>query len=490
MGVVSIKLVTNYLDRSTYGEYTTIYDFTALFAIVADLGLFTIAVREMAKENGKEHIEKIIGNVLTVRGLTALISLAIGTAVAYLIPAYNGTHIPMGILVISVATVIGLLAGTVSSVLQFYLRMAWSSFALIIGKLVTVLYIAATVFWWFPTNPNEGFVHLLAAWIFGTTITIVITYFAARQHIKIRFRFDRVFMKHLVVKALPYGLALMLGTIYFRTGTIIMSFYGMKEQVAYFGVPMRVVEILQIVPHYFMNSVLPTLTVALMADRARAGRIGKYSLYFMTAIALPTLVGGYFVAWPLTALVSSPQFLSHRLADGTFIPGSEIGLQILLGAVMFNYLYAVLSYTFVAMGKQKEVLKANAVGVVINIFCNIILAPRYGFIGAAISSVVTEIIIFSILQYRMSKEGLHIFDGLFFIKTLVSSLVMGGVLYFAEPFASGLLQSKSVIILLPLGAIVFAAMMFFTKALDKELISKFRNESKIKSEQSTMDAPL
>lgn len=482
LGVVSIKLITNYLDRSTYGEYTTIYDFTALFAIVADLGLFTIAVREMAKENNKGNIEKIIGNVMTVRGLTALASLAVGTVVAYTIPAYNGTHIPLGILAISAATVMALLAGTMSAVLQFYLKMAWSSFALIIGKIITVGYIAATVFWWFPHDPTHGFIHLLIAWIFGGLFTMGVTYWAAHKHISIRFRFDPVFIKHLVVKALPYGLALMLGTIYFRTGTIIMSLYGMKEQVAYFGVPMRVVEILQIVPHYFMNSVLPVLTVALMHNRVRAGVIGSYALRFMMMLALPTLVGGFFIAWPLTALVSSPQFLSQHLADGTLLLGSDVGLQILLGAVVCNYIYAVLSYTFVAMGKQKEVLKANAVGVVVNIILNVLLAPRYGFIGAAISSVATEVCILLILSYKMRAESLHLFDGAFFLKTVLSTVVMGAALFFLEGPLGDALHSKSIALLVPIGALVFASMMFGTKAITKEMLQKFRQQKEVGAE--------
>jgi O-antigen/teichoic acid export membrane protein len=50
LGVLSIKIVTNYLPTDVYGQYTTVYEFMAFFAIAADFGLYTIGVREMAKK--------------------------------------------------------------------------------------------------------------------------------------------------------------------------------------------------------------------------------------------------------------------------------------------------------------------------------------------------------------------------------------------------------------------------------------------------------
>ena len=92
LGIVSIKFITNYLTRSEYGEYTTIYDYTALFAIIADFGLFTIALREMAHD--EKSTEKIIGNVLSIRTTLAVFALGIGILAAYLIPAYQRKRNP------------------------------------------------------------------------------------------------------------------------------------------------------------------------------------------------------------------------------------------------------------------------------------------------------------------------------------------------------------------------------------------------------------
>jgi O-antigen/teichoic acid export membrane protein len=470
LGIVSIKFITNYLSRYTYGEYTTIYDYTALFAIIADFGLFTIAVREMAHSNEKKMIEKIVGNVLSVRTVLAVLALGLGVLVAFLIPAYRESHIPFGVAIVSVATVLTLIAGTMSSVLQFHLRMHWASFALALGKFVTVLYIVATILYLFPNNPDAGFPHLLFAWIIGMLVTILIIYAASSRLIPISYQFDFSFWKEVLMKALPYGLALVLGTIYFRMGTIALSLFKLKDQVGYYGVPLRFLEILQIVPHYFMNSMLPVLTLSLKEGSERGARILRYAL---NALAFPILVGGYLIAWPLTAAVSSPEFLTKRLATG-FLWGSDMALKILLIAMCFTFLHVALSYSLVAMGRQMELLWINALVVVVNVTLNFLLAPRFGFIGAASAAVAAEVVMFVALAIRVRKRLRNTWDFSFLFKTAFSAFVMGAVLWATVTPLNSLFATKSLFILIPLGGGVFIAMMFLTRALSKEFLALFR----------------
>lgn len=473
LGIVSIKFITNYLSRSTYGEYTTIYDYTALFAIIADFGLFTIAVREMAHSNDKKMIEKIVGNVLSIRTVLAVLALGLGTLVSFLIPAYRESHIPFGVAIVSIATIITLIAGTMSSVLQFHLRMHWASFALAFGKFITVLYIVMTILYLFPNNPDAGFPHLLFAWIIGMLVTILIIYRASSRLIPISYQFDFSFWKEVLIKALPYGLALVLGTIYFRMGTIALSLFKMKDQVGYYGVPLRFLEILQIVPHYFMNSVLPVLTLSLKESGERGARILRYALNALAALAFPILVGGYLVAWPLTAAVSSPEFLTKRLPTG-LVWGSDFALKILLIAMCLTFLHVALSYSLVAMGRQVELLWINAVAVIVNVTLNFLLVPKFGFIGAALAAVVAEGVMFIALVSRVRLRLGRIWDFSFLLKTAFSSLVMGAVLWLTTEPLNRLFFTKSLLILIPLGGAVFLASMFLTRALSKEFLAVLR----------------
>ena len=202
-------------------------------------------------------------------------------------------------------------------------------------------------------------------------------------------------------------------------------------------------------------------------------RIIKYSLCAMAAMSLPIFVGGYIVAYPLTTAVSSPQFLTHYIGT-ELILGSDVVLKILLAALVFTSLHVVLTYSLVAMGKQIELLWINAVAVVINVVLNLILAPRFGATGAAITAATTEMIMFILLTIRLRHYIKGIWDGAFLAKTAISSIFMGTVLFTATTYFEKLLLPVGLLILIPLGAVAFATSMFATKAISKEMIALFK----------------
>ena len=50
IGLASIAIVTRYLGPDEYGRYTLALTYMQLFAVLADVGLFTIVVREISRQ--------------------------------------------------------------------------------------------------------------------------------------------------------------------------------------------------------------------------------------------------------------------------------------------------------------------------------------------------------------------------------------------------------------------------------------------------------
>lgn len=470
LSIIIVKLITNYLGTTGYGEYVTIYEFLAFFGIAADLGLFTIAVREMAKDDKK--IPFIIGNVLSVRTILAACTMVLGATVAYLIPKYGGTHIPFGITIASVAVFLSILNGTVSSVLQVFLKMQYATVGLVLGRVVSLGYMLYTVFVAFPQSSDAGFYHLILAGVFGSVVMLGVTYLYTCRLSKIKYRFDFSFWKEVIWKSLPYGIALILSMIYFRIDSILLSLMKGPEEVGIYGVPMKIVEILTIVPVYFMNSVMPVLTRALKDNKEKVGRILQYAFDFLVICGLPLLVGGYILAYPLTFVISSPEFLS-RLGEGFY--GSDIGLKILLFALFFSYTNCMFGFTLVALNRQMSLLKINAGCVVFNILANLAVIPAWGFRGAAVTSILSEffILTFGWLAVKRYLPGLKISLSRA-RKALASAIIMGMVIYWLRDYTYELVENVNVLLLIPLGGVVYFGMLWFTGGITKEMIKMVR----------------
>ena len=94
ISVVMLGYLSRYLGVSGYGEYTTVFAFLGFFAILADLGLYNIAVREVSKSF--ENAKKVMGNIATIRISLAIFFLLLAPVVAHFIPSYS-SEVKLGI---------------------------------------------------------------------------------------------------------------------------------------------------------------------------------------------------------------------------------------------------------------------------------------------------------------------------------------------------------------------------------------------------------
>lgn len=479
LSVVVIKLLTGYLTQAQYGEYNFIYDFLAVFGIVADLGLYTVAVREMSKDESK--IPVLLGNVLTIRTVVGFFAMIVAIGVGFLLPIFSpelaGSPVPRGIAIASVTVLLAILNGTLTSVLQVHYKMKESAIALVIGKVFSIAYIAYAVLILFKGDEAHGFYHVVAAGILGNLAMLAYTWWYTRRLCEIKYRFDWKLIHDVFVKALPYGLALMLSTIYFRLNTILLFNIKGSEEVAFYSVGMRLIESMTIISLYFMNSVLPVMTKAIESDASSATsdapKKDKHSVIiqnafdFLCVMSFGMVAGGVVLAYPIIAIVSDPKYLS-RLSQGIY--GSDIGLQILLFALMFSFINTLFSFVLISVNKQKKLLWINIGAIVINLLLNVLFIPKYGFRGAAMTSVFAECYIL-VVTYTTSRKYLKFSLTLSnFWKIIGSAVVMGILVYLMRDPTYALMQNKNLVLLVPFGGAIYIGMLWMTGVISRAKI--------------------
>ncbi len=199
------------------------------------------------------------------------LSLAIG----FLLPGYNSPMAMAGILITGVFTLFGLMNSSVMSLLQAHLKTEFSFVSVTTGKMVNFLAILLIVFVLLPKglmseNPILqfwGFVAILLAGLLGNVVMTGLLYFYARKIEPIRFRFDPVYMKHILKISLPYGIALFLNVIYFKVDIVLLSILEPQTvadiSIALYSVPMKIVEVGMMFGTLFLNSMLPLFTEAI-----------------------------------------------------------------------------------------------------------------------------------------------------------------------------------------------------------------------------------
>ncbi len=368
--------------------------------------------------------------------------------------------------------------------MQTKLKMEIASLTTILVKIISVGLMVYIVFWGFPEDTNMGFYMLMGAGVIGNLAMFLATNHYVKKITPLEFRFDLDLWKEILKKALPYGLVLILNAVYFKMDAILISLIRGQEELGIYGVPLKILEQFVIIPLYFMNAVLPVLTKSIKQEkenppeRAKSENyspkyqeIIRHSFNFLVALAIPLIVGGVILAYPIIFIVSTPEFLS-RLSEGFL--GSDIALQILLFALCFQFLNVLFTFILISIEKQVKLLYINGIGVVFNLTTNLIFIPIYGFIAAAITSVLSELIIL-IGAYIIAKKHLKFSLKLTnFFKIIISALIMGLVVKILHMPTYNLIQNWNIFLLILIGMIVYGGMLYATGVIDKKMLSLLR----------------
>ncbi|HEX3318745.1 MAG TPA: flippase [Solirubrobacteraceae bacterium] len=445
LAAVSIAVITRYLGPSSYGRYALALSYIQLFGVLADVGLFTIVVREISKR--PEQTSRLVGNAMTLRALVSVVVVLLALGVSLLLP-YT-PQVRVAILIAAVPFVLGLLSTSLVTVFQAQLRMERSVIADVIGRASALAAVVVVVV------ADLGFYAVVASAAVGAAVTLALTATLVRPLAAIRFAAEPAVWRMLITAALPLGIALTLNEVYFRADTLIISLYKSDRQVGLYALAWRVYELVALFPAVIMTSVFPLLSRYVETDEGRARRLLQGAADMFWAVGLPLAAGG---------VVLAPGIV--QLAGGSGFAASAEPLQLLLPAGALAYVNGLFGYALIAKNRQRDALWLNVVGLVLNLGLNFALVPSYGIVAAAAVTLGCEIVILG-GSWLLMRTHYRFFPSLVGAgKALLAALVMAAVLW---PLRHG-----PVLPLIALGAAVYAAVLFAVGGVDRELIGRLR----------------
>lgn len=483
--LVTSVLLASYLTVPERGMYEFAYTFLGFAGIAADLGLYTIAIRELAKDKGK--MEQTIGNILGIRLLLSIGVVLISLLLVSFVPAFQKGWGSMFIIALGFAgtsTVFALLTGALTSVLQVEYDMLHATIAQIVGKIIIVTVFFLSIFLFFvkpaPAYQVEtsfwGFQTLFIAGIIGNVVMFVYTYYMATTYVKIRILFHWEFWKKIIKESLPYGFALILATLYFKIDAFLLYFLLPKDvvagQIALYSAPIKVVEIFTILPLFFLNALLPALSESIKTKSTQVGAMIQYSFDFLFLMAAPIVAGGWALAREVIRVTNSDAYVSN--VDVGFV-GSDAYLQVLIFTIVFSFLNLLFNFLLIAQDNQKKLIYVNCTTLLLNIIANSICIPIFGVMAAAIITVLSEIIVLG-MTYYYARESMVLqirFEK--FIKIAVAAVSMACVLKYMEiPLFSSMGKYPAMIIALLIGGGVYVSLLVLLKVVDREMLQKLK----------------
>ena len=217
----------------------------------------------------------------------------------------------------------------------------------------------------------------------------------------------------------------------------------------------------------FATVLVPSISAALArGEKKEASKFVSYSLLISLLIIMPCAVGYISLAEPIYNL------LYPNAPDGYSL------LQLSSVALIFIALNQTISGSLQGMGKIYAPATGLFIGCIAKVILNILLIrqPQINIYGAPISSIACQVISFA-YGFSVLSRSIPVSLSLkkYIIKPLFCSVIMGISAYFAHKFILMILPINmiAVAVSIIIAAIVYFALIFLTKTLDKEDLEMF-----------------
>ncbi len=442
--VLSLALVfaiARYLGDVGLGKYSFALAFSSMFILFSDLGTNVLVIKDVSVDKSKA--EKYARNMLTLKLLLG--GLCFSASVVAII--FSGAPFETVSLVI------------IASIAMFFnyfcylFRALFQAFEIFEFDAATKLFekIMTSGFGLFVLWLGFGVEAVLATQVVSFTLFFLVSFFLVNwKVVPLRFGFDWKFMVNILKLSLPFWLTTLFIYIYARIDIVMLSFITTDfAQVGWYSAAYKLIEALSFIQVGVISAVFPIFSQLYAAKKKEALKeFFSKAFYYLFMIALPLTVGGIMLADRIILFVYGAGFSQAVLS-----------LQILFIALFFIFMNFVMGYLLNASNRGYQFTAVVLFAAVLNILVNLVVLPRFGYIGASWTTVLSELVNFVLFVFLILRFGMVLPIRLLLKPSLCAVIMAGFLVYFAW---------VPLLLLVPFAGAVYLALLFLLGSVRKD----------------------
>jgi len=439
--------ITRFFSEVEFGKLSFVLSFTGLFTILIDLGIQLLIIRNMACD--KKNASKYISNAIMLKVVSSFIVFWLIVLTINLMdyPSETKLAVYLGALII----IFDSLAGSLGSVFNAFEELKYPAINKVIRVFLRFCITLPLLFL------GYGLIPVLLAYLIVQIVNLFMYWYQSRKFIKLEFKPDYQLMKKLIIGGFPFLMSAAFVTVYFRIDITMLSIMKGDAVVGWYSASYNLIDAIISLTMALNTALLPVAIIYFNESKEKLIKLYRTAVKVLFSISLPIAVGGTLLAQNIILFLYKQKYYN-----------SIIALQILLWVLIPLFMNYLLGNLLIAIKKEKYGVPALFMNCVVNIGLNLILIPKYSYVGAAISTVVSEIVYFLMYYYIISKnlEFVNIFGSM--IKPAIAALMMG-------LFILLLLNKMYFIIIIIIGTAVYFGILYLIKGIDdneKELFLK------------------
>lgn len=373
------------LGVQSFGAFSLALALASIFAIFTDLGLRELTAKEIARD--KTLVSKYFSNILSIKLLAFVIAIIALFTFANIIKYPELTR--NIIYLISISIIFNALSEVIYGLFQAYEKMEFEA----IGRFLKNIFLFFGVL--IVVHNNWGI--LILALFYSLASIAVLFYVFSVFLLKfkiIKLELDLNFCKNLLKKSLPFALVAIFGTMLHWIDTVMLSAIKGEEVVGWYNVAYRIILVAIFIPSAVSAAIYPVMSRFCLESREKLKILVNKSFKYLTISGVSI---GIF-----TTIFADKIIL---IFFGTEYAPSIMALRILIWATVMVFTGSSFSILFSATNKQVLLAKIVGISVLVNIILNFILIPKYSYIGASFTTVVSIFLLNVILFLEVKING-------------------------------------------------------------------------------------
>jgi len=405
LSVVTLAMIARHLGVAKYGVYIYGLVYISIFNIICMFGIDPILIRESVRDSSA--MPRLLGAGMMIRGLVSL--LGFGASIGIVRQSMSDGLTIHIVMVLSLS----LLFTTLQTPRIVFEATLKSQYLLLVDLFTRLLAFCLVVI-----AIRMQFSVVEFAWIYlgvelsGAVLLNVLAWRFIRPSILIDLRI----LRWIFYQSWPLAVTSICVVLYFRIDTVMLQHFRGSIEVAYYNSAYYLMASLMIIPESYARSIFPVMSGFFEHSMDKFVEIFTRSLKYLVTAAIPVSLGGIMLA---------PEIIRFVFGDA-FLPASS-ALRVLSQAAAIIFISYLASATINALNHQKFNMYFAMSIAMVNIMLNLWVIPRWGYLGASWTTVITEgagcslALAFTLRRFNIRWRGLFSIRG---VGLLVASAIL------------------------------------------------------------------
>ena len=440
-GFIWTILMARYLGVSNYGIFGFATSLTGILAITVDLGVNTHIVRHISTDY--DSAPKYLGNAIPLKSIFSIGCIILTLIILLLLKSDE--------LVITVT-----LLFTIEMIIKSYIGLLNGSFqAFEEGKYQgignTILNILLLIFILIAIFTDLGLIGIAISYILANFIVLVYEYYVLDKHItKPKFELDKEFCKNITLISIPFAITGLLYTIYYSIDVVMLTNMVGSYATGIYNATYKLISVLTLFYSVYTAVIFPVMSKFFKNDESMLLISFEKSIKYLMLVIIPLAVATMFYSTDIIHLIYGHEY-----------DAASSVLSILIWTVCLLFISGACNTLLNASHQERTVTKIYAIAAVFNIVLNFFMIPYLSYNGAAITTVLSDVLIVIIQAYVIYRLGHRPNKKLYsdLIKIIIGSIVLGIALYFLN---------INMWLAIPVGIIIYLAAVWALRLFDSD----------------------